>query len=373
MATKLTSKRYQAEDYAQAQEIFFKNGWSDGLPVIPPTENRVADLMDYVGLAPEQIVGEVPERNRVLTAEKLAINAVMAGCLPEYMPVLIAAVEAITDPKFKFNHLASLGSPWPLIIVNGPIAKQIELHSGIYLFGPGQRPNLTIARAISLLLRNCAEAKAEGIQRGQWGNTLRFMGCVAENEETPWTPLHVMLGHRPEESTVTVLSCYPGVPFHITCWLLQPEHMLKTICETLPYINGSQWNEGVHTLFFGPHQVEAFVKEGWTKEKVRQHIMDNTKSSIAELKRRQAWAVQSEEGFREELLQIEPGDEDKYVYLFKDHGEYNRFLVRLTSIADRWIHDLFVVVGGGNAGQRAIATSPYGMSTNPVIKLVKTK
>lgn len=370
MAGSLTSKRYQVEGFAEAVELYHGKGWSDGLPVVPPTEDRVLEFLEYAGLEPEQVVGEVPERARTITAEKLAVNAVMAGCLPEYMPVLVAAVEAITDPQFKFNHLASLGSPWPLIIVNGPIAREIGMNSGMYLFGPGSRPNATIARAVSLVLRNCAEAKVEGIQRGQLGNPLRWCGCIAENEETAWTPLHVQRGVDRDSSAVTVVSSYPGAPHHLTGLINKPQRLLNVVCYSLPYCNGSVWLPGSYTLIVSPHHAELFIKEGWSKEDVGSYVMENTRSSIAELKRRGVWGTRFEEGFSEELLEIQPGDEEKQVYLFKELGEYERYLI-LRSHKEGRAREVFVVVAGGNTGHRIGVVSPYASSTNPVTKVIR--
>ena len=369
----LSSKRHSVEDFTEAMELPYRLGWTDGLPVVPPTESRVAAFLDYAGLEPDQVIGRVPERARELTAEKLAVNAVMAGCLPEYMPVLVAAVEAVTDPQFKFNHLASLGSPWPLMIVNGPIAKEIKLNSGMYLFGPGHRPNCTIARALSLLLRNCAEAKVEGVQRGKWGNPNRFMGCIAENEDTPWTPLHVQRGFQRNDSTVTLVSTYPGVPQHTTMLMLdeRPERMLASVCHSFASYGGALWTRGVFTLLMGPSDVEVFVKKGWSKEDVRNYVVENSRSSIAELKYRGVWGMGLDD-VNEEVLRIRPGDESTFLYLFKDNGEHDRYVFTRSNLEGRLL-DLFVVVAGGNAGWRPALTYPYQYSTNPVTKKIRTR
>ena len=371
MAKSLKSKQYEVESFHDAVELYYKNGWSDGLPVIPPTENRVAEFLDYVELDPDKIIGEVPERNRKISAEKLAINAVMAGCLPEYMPVLVAVIEAVTDPEYRFNHLASLGSPWPFIIVNGPITKQIALNSGTYVFGPGHRPNATIARAISLVLRNCAEAKVEGIQRGQWGNPMRWCGVVAENEETSWTPFHVMRGFKREQSVVTVVSSYPGSPVHCTAMVQHPEKMLDSVCHTLPTCSGGQWVLGAYSALVGPHYVELFEKEGWTKEAAHDYLIENTRASIARLKAVGSWGVRHE-NFTEDMLKIEPGDDKKYAYLFKDNGENEEYLARRTETEGR-VRDIFMVVAGGNAGTRIGVVPPYTASNNPVSKVITTR
>jgi len=146
----LSAEQIDVEDVYQAIELYYERGWTDGLPVVPPTEKRVRAFLDAAGLAPDDVLGEIPERDRVLRAELLAINAVMAGCRPEYMPILVAATEAITDPAFKFNHMASLGSPWPVFVVNGPMARTLGFNSGLYLFGPTTRANATTSRAVAV-------------------------------------------------------------------------------------------------------------------------------------------------------------------------------------------------------------------------------
>lgn len=361
----LTSKRYRVDDFTNAIELAYSNGWSDGLPVVPPTEKRVLGFLDHVGLSPGQVVGDIPERARAITAEKLAINAVMAGCLPEYMPVLVAAVEAITSPAFKFNHLASLGSPWPLIIVNGPITKQIGLNSGGYLFGPGARANATIARAISLLLRNCAEAKAEGVQRGQWGNPNRWCGCIAENEDTAWIPLSVQKGYGRDKNVVTVISIYPGSPYPVTTLsMASPEEMLNPACHALSTYGAAMWAKGVYTAMVGPHFVEMMAREGWSKSDMRNYIVENTKASIADLKARGAWGSRNPE-MSETMRRINPGDENTYLYLFKNNEEHDNYMWPSSWLEGREV-DIYVVVAGGNAGHRIAVTVPYNVSSNPV-------
>ena len=127
---RLTSKRIEVADALECAEYFYRENMTDGLPVLPPTEQRVQQFLDAVALSPDTRIADITERARIITAEKLAINAVMAGCLPEYMPVLVAAVEGLADPGFKFNHLASMGSPWPLVIVSGPIVRTLGMNYG---------------------------------------------------------------------------------------------------------------------------------------------------------------------------------------------------------------------------------------------------
>ena len=155
MAGTLTSKRLSVQDEAEAVETAFEKGWSDGLPIVPPTEARVRAMLEAARLEPGQQVGFVAHRAVSITAEKVAINAVMAGCRPEYMPVVVAAVEGIADPRWSYHGPGtSTGGAGVLMIVNGPVARALDINAGDNLFGPGWRANLTIGRAVRLVMRS---------------------------------------------------------------------------------------------------------------------------------------------------------------------------------------------------------------------------
>ena len=155
MDTELTSRRIELTDPAEAMEYFYQQGWTDGLPVVPPAPERVSEFLEYAGNLPGNILGMIPTRNRVITAEKVAINAVMAGCLPNYMPVIVAAVEAMCQEEFNLHGIsATTGGTAPLLIVNGPAVQQLNINFGVNCFGPGVRANATIGRAIRLILMN---------------------------------------------------------------------------------------------------------------------------------------------------------------------------------------------------------------------------
>ena len=286
----LSAEQIDVEDVYQAIELYYERRWTDGLPVVPPTEKRVRQFLDAARLDPADVLGEVPERDRVLTAELLAINAVMAGCRPEYMPVLVAATEAVTDPAFKFNHLASLGSPWPVFVLNGPLGPALGFNSGLYLFGPAARANATCARAMSLLLWNCAEARPDGIQRGQWGNPFRAVGFVAEDESTAWDPLHVTLGHPREASTVTAVSAYPALQ-QLHCARSTPEGLLDTVVDAM---STDEFFRGTYLLFVSPQHAAVFLEHGWSKRHVRDYVWARCRRSVAELKRRGTWGVMAD-------------------------------------------------------------------------------
>ena len=208
MAATLTSKRLTVRDEADAIEMAYDKGWSDGLPVVPPTEARVRAMLEAARLEPNHQVGIIRDRSVVISAEKVAINAVMAGCKPEYFPVVLAAVEGIADHRWSYHGPGtSTGGAGVLMIVNGPIARALEINAGDNLFGPGWRSNLTIGRAVRLVMRNVCGSRPGLLDRGTLGHPGKLSYVIAENEaESPWTPLHVERGFRAEQSTVTVVA-----------------------------------------------------------------------------------------------------------------------------------------------------------------------
>ncbi|ETW94346.1 MAG: hypothetical protein ETSY1_35235 [Candidatus Entotheonella factor] len=189
-------------DYAMAQ------GWSDGLPLIPPTEARVERMLQGYERTSGSVIAHLPVEEAPCTVEKLAINAVMAGCKPSYMPLLIATVQAVVDPAFNLTAIQATTNPvTPMIIVNGPIRQQLGINSGYGCFGPGWQANATIGRALRLLLINVGGA-VPGVQdMSVMGQPGKYTMCVGENEEeSPWEPLHVERGLQPRQSAVTVVG-----------------------------------------------------------------------------------------------------------------------------------------------------------------------
>ena len=190
-------------------EECYRRGWTDGLPVVPPTVDRVTEMLDYVGLAPDLVLGEVAVRRRVLTAEQAAANAVMAGCLPSYFPVVLATMEALFeyDPNCIHEASSATNSPGILILVNGPIRSRIGLNCTDNLFSPGNRANSTIGRAIRLILINVFEQRPGVLDRGCMGSLTKQGVCFGEDEErSSWPPFHISRGFKPEDSTVTVAT-----------------------------------------------------------------------------------------------------------------------------------------------------------------------
>lgn len=189
-------------------EFYYQQGWSDGLPLVPPTEESVQAMLTAGGLIADEIIGTIAERNAIIPAEKVAINAVMAGCLPEYFPVVLAAVQALCHPDFHYHNPAtSTGGSGLAIIVNGPIGPALGINSTNNAFGPGVRANATIGRALRLVMMNVLNTRPGFLDRATLGTPAKYTFCFAENEVNhPWTPLHVERGFRPEESTVTLYA-----------------------------------------------------------------------------------------------------------------------------------------------------------------------
>ena len=344
MAATLTSKRFTVRDDTDAIELAFDKGWSDGLPVVPPTEARVRAMLDAVRLEPPQQVAFIRDRAVSITAEKVAINAVMAGCKPEYMPVVVAAVEAIGDPRWSYHGPGtSTGGAGVLMIVNGPIAGRLDVNAGDNLFGPGWRANLTIGRAVRLVMRNVCGSRPGTLDRGTLGHPGKLSYVIAENEaESPWTPLHVERGFRPEQSTVTVVAS--DAPHQFYNQLSNTaEGVLTTLADDMR-ISGTVMGQSTYVVVLAGEHMRTIAGDGWDKKRVRQFLFDTTQNSYAHLKRTQRMSGE-----------IAPGDEQK---------------VRpLVASPD----DIFVVAAGGRAGAFSCYIPGWGSakSSQAVTKQVK--
>jgi hypothetical protein len=242
-------------------------------------------MLEAGGLRAGDVAATMPSRKIAVTAEKVAINAVMAGCKPEYMPVVIAAVKGLAAPEFGLHHVASaLSGPTIMILVNGPIARSLGINATNNVFGPGQRANATIGRALRLVLLNCLRYRPGVSDRATMGTPGKYTCCIAENEEEhPWQPWHVEQGFRPEESTVTLVAASSMIQI----WNYgTAEQFLRSIGDALSFLGsiailgrtpGAVVLSGEHT--------ELLRATGWTKKQVRDFIVQHTGRSVAALKR----------------------------------------------------------------------------------------
>ena len=285
MLATLTSKRHRVEDVADAIEFCFQQGWTDGLPVIPPTADRVQTMLEAARLDPKQEIGYVAHRDVGITAEKVAINAVMAGCKPEYLPVVVAAVEGIADPRWSYHGPGtSTAGAAVLMIVNGPIARALDVNAGDNLFGPGWRANLTIGRAVRLVMRNVCGSMPGLLDRGTLGHPGKLSYVIAENEaDSPWTPLHVERGFRADQSTVTVMAAEAPHQFYNQ---LSPtaEGVLTTLADDMR-ISGNVMGQPHYCLVLAGEHMRTIGGSGWDKTRIRQFVWERTHNSHAHLKK----------------------------------------------------------------------------------------
>jgi hypothetical protein len=301
------------------------------------------------------VVARSPSRNRTIRLEHVVINSIMAGCPIECLPVVVAAIRATLDERFQHNHLASLGGPWPFYIVSGPAARDLGLNSDQYVMGPGHRTNSSIGRAVSLTFWNCLEQRVGGVQRGAYGAAWRTESVIAEHGDGPWTQLNADRGLDPDVSTVTA---FPATGFEqVLVHLLDtPERILAPIIDSLAT---GRFVWGPYVLVFPPNMVAVFEEAGWTKSDVEAHVRENTRRSIADLKRRTRWAEQ-QAGRRpwKDLMEVEPGDEETYIYLFKSQPEYYDIAFRDKFLDSRG-SEILLISAGGDSGPCAYILIPY--------------
>lgn len=327
----LTSRRYEVKDMAEAIELYYAKGWTDGMPIVPPTENSIWAMLESAGLEPDAEITFIENRQVSVTAEKVAINAVMAGCKPEYMPVVVAAVEALGDPLFGYHGPAtSTGGSAIFMVVNGPIARELDINCGHNLFGPGWRANASIGRAVRLIMRNVIGTLPGLLDRSSLGHGGKYSYCIAENEaESPWPPLHVERGFRPEQSTVTILAAL--APHQFANQLsATPEGVLTTACAHMRISAGIRSQPQYALVFAGEHMA-VMAKAGWSKDDIRQFCFEHTKTSRAELKR-----INVMPGA------VQPGDETAMQTLVETP------------------QDFLIIAAGGNAGVQSAYIPGWG-------------
>ena len=282
----LTSKRYDVDDIMAAQEFYHGRGWSDGLTVVPPTAAAVEACLEWAGMAPEQLVGIEPVRERAISAEKLAVNAVMAGCLPMHFPVVVAAFTAmLQEPFLLHGATASTGGCAVLIVVNGPIRTELGMSGSFNALASSDRASTAIGRAIRLILCNLLDARPGDVDRSTLGHPGKISYCVAEDEEnSPWLPLSVETGLPPEASAVTVMAA--GSPRQLMNeWTTEPERILDTfVAEIRANMRHYSIYAGNYAIVVPPQLRAHFAAAGWSKADVRRYVFENARI------RRKEWA-----------------------------------------------------------------------------------
>jgi hypothetical protein len=270
------------------QELFFERGWTDGMPVVTPTAEKVARMVAAGRRPADDIIGPIPPRWRNASIEKIAVNAVMAGCRPAYFPVVLTAIEALLDQDCQLYGIqTATNTTTPLIIVNGPIAEELDINSGGNLFGAGRRANASIGRAVQLVLRNIGGDIAGETDMATHGQSGKFTFCIAEAEqESPWTPFHVDAGFAAGDSTVTVIGASA------------PQNIFTYGCETgeeiLDHLIGAMTGLGHNNIIFstgpllilGPEHAGTLARDGIGKRDIQQAVFERARIPLTRFARR---------------------------------------------------------------------------------------
>ena len=266
----LEARVIDVDDNDDAAEVAFDRGWTDGLPITSPTDLRIARMLAGTTRSPDEILGAIPPNLIDCTIEKAAINAVMAGCRPEYFPVVLATLEAALKPEFSMHGLlATLWFSGPVVIVNGPVTKRIGMNWAGNVLGQGNRANATIGRALQLIIRNVGGGRPKEIDRSVFGNPGKLSFCFAEDETDPdWVPLNVARGHAPGSSTVTLFhgDGVQGIADHKS---RDPESLARSLAMGLCAVchpKLAQWSNAI--LVISPDHYAIFKQGGWGRAEI---------------------------------------------------------------------------------------------------------
>ncbi|MEX2643351.1 MAG: thioredoxin family protein [Acetobacterales bacterium] len=274
----LKARTIEVSEWDDPIEIAYDRGWSDGLPVVPPTDLRIARMLAGTTRKPHEVVGLIPPNLNECTVEKAAINAVMAGCRPEYFPVVLSAIEAALLPAFSMHGLlCTLNSAGPLVIVNGPVAKRIGMNWQGNALGQGNRANATIGRALQLVIRNVGGGRPQEIDRSVMGNPGKYTFCFAEDETDPeWTPLSVARGHAPGVSTVTLFHA-EGPSGFSDQKSRTPEELTRSLAMGLWRVTHPKAPVGISggaVLVLSPDHYSIYQAAGWGREKIEDALFE---------------------------------------------------------------------------------------------------
>lgn len=275
----LSSKRYEIDDLQSAQEFYHSRKWTDGLPVVPPTPDAVEACLEWAMLPANHLVGVEPVRQRAITAEKLAVNAVMAGCLPMHFPVVVAAFTSmLQEPFLLHGATASTGGCAILIIVNGPVRGELGMDGTFNALASSDRATMVIGRAVRLSLCNLLDARPGDVDRSTLGHPGKLSYCIAEDEEnSPWLPLAEERDVPKHASAVTVMTA--GAPRQLMNeWTTKPEEILDTfVAEMKANMRHYSIWPGNYAIVIPPQLRTHFEKAGWSKADIRRYVFQNAR------------------------------------------------------------------------------------------------
>jgi len=305
------------DDIDAINRLYRERRWGDGLPIVPPSAARVDRMLAHSGRGRHELVARVAPGFGAATVERIAINAVMAGCDPEYLPVLIAATEAIADAEFNLQGIQATTNPVAVwLVLNGPISKRLQVNATFNCIGQGNWANATLGRAMRLILQNIGGAWPGEMDRATHGQPGKFTFCCAENEENhPWQPLHVERGFAAGDSTVTVVGAEGTMNMNTHARFA--DELARVIAETMMHPTSNEYVHGGEPWFIlGTEHAEIFRREGWDKKEVKRQLWERSKIAVKQLsakeidRARASRASELGELSDDTLLPISPRAED---------------------------------------------------------------
>ncbi|MFP7298275.1 UGSC family (seleno)protein [Neobacillus niacini] len=329
------SKDIELSFFKEVNDYFYQQHWTDGLPIIPPTKELVDTMLRFSNDPANKTLGEFPPQWSETTIEKVAVNAVMAGCEPKYFPVVLAAIRALLHPKFNLYALQATTNPvTPLLVINGPIAKQLGMNSKANVFGNGNKVNLTIGRAIRLCMINIGNALPGELDRATQGQPGKISFCIAENEEeNPWEPYHVENKFELQESTVSVFGA-AGTQNILDESSTSAQSLLIMIAGTMTGLGTNNLSVGGEVLIvLSPEHAQLIKDDGFSKKDVQKFLYDYARVPLSALpeetkkqllyKRRPKWFLNVPDYY---MAPIVDSPEDIKVIVAGSHGPHSTFI-----------------------------------------------
>ncbi len=338
-----SARLYDLDSIEKFIDLVYEKGWTDGLPVFPPTPKLVGEVIGYLGRDPGEVVGAIFPGEGQATIQKIAINCVMAGCRPEYVPVVIAAVEALADPAFPLNPLQSTGGPTIMVVVSGPIVKSLGFNTREWIFGGnGGRANATIGRAVRLILWNIGRAKPGELLKGTMGHPAGWSYCIGEEQElNPWPPFQVDMGFNAEDSAVTVIKAGAHVPLTAAAGIVSLEETFMHLATGLSRVGSNDFSinrKRSLIMTVNPSYAQLLADAGYTKRDFKKALAERAYSTTEIGLSTGVFAASNEHAA----------------------GKGQDSVERFPIIAD--LEDLHVVVGGGWGAARSQCAVTVGMS-----------
>lgn len=278
-----------ADGWALANELFYRRGWTDGLPIVPPTLNRVAAMVKMLGRGRDTVLGQLDPLGGLATIEKVAANAVMAGCAVAHFPVVVAAVEGIVDTDFYLNGIQTTDeNVTPLMIVNGPMVQSLQLNGSFGALGPGWQANACIGRALRLVMHNIGGGWPAAVSFAGLGQPGRYTLCLAENEaQSPWAPLHVEHGFNASDSVVTLLRAESAI--NVTGGLEELASVMGSSASAFSVMYGGRVG-----VVVAPFTAQECAKRGMSKDDVKSYLHTHGRIPVAQWERSWSYTVKTD-------------------------------------------------------------------------------